>query len=83
MEDGNVDRANTGRHKQLEHNPRGAQAPVAHRDFKGVDSGGREARRRAGRGEALAAAFLPELQTMGLAGSFKRLERAVMGRGGS
>ena len=52
MEDGNVDRANTGRHKQLEHNPRGAQAPVAHRDFKGVGSSGREARRRVGRGEA-------------------------------
>jgi len=60
MADGNVGRVNTGRYKQVKHQPKGAQVSVAHRDFNGVDSGGREARRRAGHGEALAAAFMPE-----------------------
>ena len=82
MADGNVGRASTDRHKQVKHQPKGAQVSVGHRDFNGVDSGGREARRRAGRSEALAAGFLPELGKMGSAGSFRVSEHAVNGPGG-
>ena len=82
MADGNVGRASADRHKQVKHQPKGAQVSATHCDLNGVDSGGREARRRAGRGEVLAAAFLPEMGKTGSAGSFRGLERAVKGPGG-
>jgi len=71
MADGNVGRANTGRYKQVEHKPKGAQAPVAHRDFKKMDSGSEDGRKRTGYGEVLAVAFLPELGKTGSAGSVR------------
>ena len=83
MADGDLGRVNACRYKQVEHKPRGAQAPVAHRDFKKMDNGTEDARRRAGHGEVLAAVFLPELGKTGSIGSFKGLERAVRGLGGS
>jgi len=83
MADGNVGRANTDRYKQVKDKPKGAQAPVAHRDFKKMDSGSKDAQRRAGYGGVPVAAFLPELGKTGSAGSFKGLERAVRGPGGS
>jgi len=83
MADGNVGCASTDRHKRVKHQQKGAQVPAAHRNFIGVDSGGREARGRAGRGEALAAVFLPELGKMGSAGSFGGLDHAVKRPGGS
>jgi len=46
------------RYEQAEHKPRGAQEPVAHRNLKGVDSGGREARSGSGHGEVLTVVFL-------------------------
>ena len=78
MADGDLGRANVGRYKQVEHKPRGAQAPVAHRDFKNI-----AAVKMLGGGLVLAAAFLPELGKTGSAGSFKGLERAMRGPGGS
>jgi len=83
MADGNLGRANAGRYKQVEHKLRGAQALVAHRDFKKMDSSSEDAWRRAGLGEVLAAMFLLELGKTGLTRSFKGLERAVRGPGGS
>jgi len=55
MADGSVGRANPGRYKRVERKPKGVQASVAHRDFNEVDSGGRGALRRSGRGEVLTA----------------------------
>ena len=83
MADDRAGRANTGCYKQVEHKPRGAQALVAHCDFKKMDSGSEDARRRAGHGEVLATAFLSELGNTGSAGSFKGLEHAVRGPGSS
>ena len=83
MADGDLGRVNACRYKQVEHKRRGAQAPVAHRDFKKMDSGSKDAQRRAGYGGVPVAAFLPELGKTGSAGSFKGLERAMRGPGGS
>jgi len=83
MADGNVGCAYADRYKRVECKPRVIQARVAHHDFKGVESGGRVARRRAGRGEVLAAAFLPELEEKGSVWSYKGLEYAVRRSGAS
>jgi len=55
---------------------------MSNRDFKKLDNGGRDARRRAGRDEVLTAAFLPELEENGSVWSYKGLEHAVRGLGG-
>ena len=57
--------------------------PGAHCDFKKVDSGGGDARRRACYGEVLAATFLPELEENGSDWSYKGLEHVVRGSTGS
>jgi len=63
--DGGTNRASTGRHKQTQRQPLGAQGLAAHRDFNGERSGGAEAWSRSGRGEALTAALRPELERSG------------------
>ena len=83
MADDNVGRMNADRYKQVEHQLRGAQALLAHRDFEKLDNSGGDARRRAGHGEVLAAAFLPGLEENGLGWSYKGLEHVVRGLGGS
>ena len=83
MADGNVGRANAGCYKQVERQPRGAQASLAHCDFKKPDSSGGDTRRRPSHGEVLAAKFLPGLEENGLGWSYKGFEHVVRGLGGS
>ena len=68
---------------RVERQPRATQESLAHRDFKKLDSNGGDARRRAGHGEVLVAAFLLELEENGSGWSYKGLEHVVRGLGGS
>ena len=83
MADSNLGHATAGCYKWIEHKPRGAQAPVAHRDFEELLSSVREGRRRAGHGKCSRQRFRPELEENSSGRSSGWLELEVRGSGGS
>jgi len=80
--DGVTNRASTGRHKQLQHQPLGAQGLAAHHDFNGARSSSGEARNRSGRGEAPTAALRPDLERSDSIEGYDGLELALRGAKG-